>query len=458
MPTVVELSKHHTEIRNTYRSERNILSVTRRNVAIATTLALSFTLLAALPSNADDTVWLSGIPNSSTITSPNSTLVNGTLTTSTGAPFPAGAEVVMFAQPANDVLDALAVGESVGVDVVAKANTTATGTFSMRLRATNALQAYADVHNNINFTIMAVNNGEVASFATSRTIIPYVAPCAACRAIDPAATGPATPASPAQLVSTSVNTSIAADVAASASTPDSISVQASPIEADAGATAAPAIGDSFDKTQTCDTTRVKTYPNGLVVLGTAHVASAATHVTSDFVYESAKSTSVGWAISTSGRIGSFKQEGMHTTSGSSEIGFPAHTAPGNWKFSGNFHFGKFKYTCRDVWSTVDHLVNYQVYATTQTVGMDTAATTFPATSTDCGALEYGGGYYTEQKAKASELSNSANISAVVDDIGIGLTSRSGYSTSAKLTYKNNATSHDRKICMGSGKKIYVTVP
>jgi hypothetical protein len=113
---------------------------------------------------ADNSLWVSSVRSSSGIVAARSTVVTGQALTATGVPFPVGTHVELIAEPPADVMESLAVGESVSEDAVAKANIGLDGAFTLKLAPTTSLSQCGAVYSPVNFVLQINSGTNLASY------------------------------------------------------------------------------------------------------------------------------------------------------------------------------------------------------------------------------------------------------------------------------------------------------
>ncbi|CCH77040.1 hypothetical protein BN12_160015 [Nostocoides japonicum T1-X7] len=155
----------------------------------------------------------------------------------------------------------------------------------------------------------------------------------------------------------------------------------------------------------------------------------------DLVYGSGASSTLGIGVSTSGSYGSFKASGSTTVSSNSSVNFPAYT--GLQHDYTQFDYGKYGLSCDGIY------LNYKVQARYWAGGASVYHPSSAPTANYC-VSQVSGSSFTKSSSTAYTFSTGADVSGA---IGIDLSTRTGYTPAAKVTYSFTST---RRLCGTSG--------
>ncbi|MFE2432657.1 hypothetical protein ACFXJ5_38845 [Streptomyces sp. NPDC059373] len=231
----------------------------------------------------------------------------------------------------------------------------------------------------------------------------------------------------------------AADVTAEESASSPVSLSDDPTSADASDT------DTSDVTtaaadagvsKACHSTLVKDYGARSDIVGQSY--SATTGVTHTFTYVSGADSSLGVGVSASGTYGSFKVDGTSSKSSSASESFPTYGNNKGVYYKTGFHYGKYKILCG---SRAGIYTYYKVKAISFAGGATTSSASIP-TAKLC-VTQNADTTFVENTSTAITWTDGLEIS---DYIGIDLSTETGYTKSAELTYHFNKK---RRLC-GTG--------
>lgn len=360
--------------------------------------------------------WLPSIPDSAALTTP--TIISGIIASSAGVPFPAGTGVEVVAEPSNEVLSSTAIGDSIQDTPVAKGHVGTNGAFAIRLPANASLARFASA-NFVNLELRAISGGSLALFAFPHLLRDSTSAAGA---------------------------TANASAAPAALTSELVELRAQPPTAAVSAAQA-ALSGVVDKTDVCGSTKIASYAGIPVEL--AGVYTAASGTTGEFDYKASSTSELGLAISVSGKAGTYSQSGTHavTTSSSWDFGIQtgAHT---DWT---HFTYTKYSLYCYPVGSSYSPgaIYSYETIPTSLDGGEYIYAATAPSAppAANCGPLA-ASGHVTISSTTASTWSSGVSISGV-GGLTVNLSSRTGYSTSSSITYRNNTTT-TKHVCGVSG--------
>jgi hypothetical protein len=361
-------------------------------------------------------VWLPEIADSATLKSP--AIVTGTITDNSGVPFAAGTAVELVAFPSSDVTDRMAIGDSVQATPVAKALVRAGGIFAIRIGDISALARYASKSQSVDFEVRAISGGHYAAYSFSRTMMTHagvVQLASATTANQPAGT--------------------VMDLRALAVQAKIVSLPPNPVVSRLGA-------DSgvINKTDVCGESLVSSYGSRAVTVGSTY--TTASGASAKFTYSAGATSTLGVGYSVSGTYGSFSGSGTSDRSSASTVDFG--TRSGSYTYGTFFTYGKYAQWCYPVYnsglkSTYAYKVHSNGYAGGSTVNVSSAPT-----ATYCVALASGTSF-SKSTTAAYTWSGGASLSSV---IGVNLSSKTGYTSTAKLTY--SAGSGNKHVCGTSG--------
>lgn len=313
--------------------------------------------------------------------------IQGVLTDSSGVPLPAET-VTLVAWPSAESQAAIAAGEDVPTQEVATSTTDESGHFAFGGAILEDQLAYfANGSAIVDLTVESDAGGEPHVYALSRYLPRLVA-----------ANG-GIPEAPPELDT------------------DPIVVEGVvPDEPDAGDPAA-------TTPIACAWKKVSTLGARWVQVGSAYTAGG---TTASFSYKVDTTSSVGVGISASGRVGTFKVSGTSVVTSSSTITFPSVSGTGGkriWRTQ--FVFAKYKRDC--VGTSYDMT---KVSAVKPAGGASyTTPSVAPTTLSENCAVFLANSTFTKSSTRASTYS--ASLAA---DIGIDLTSTTGYSATAKVKF------------------------
>ena len=400
----------------------------------------------------------------STVTS----AITGHIEGSDGADFAAGTPVVVWSTPSEDALAAAKVGDSFVDTPIASGVVGSAGAFSVPINDVSSLSKYASNDGVLNLEVRAADGTDIAPFALSRKIVTVDGTAALVdpsdlsnsKATTAAAALVAAANKPSTIAATKVTKSIARKTsrmmsAASDELPvdpqdPSMDPTDGPPDTDetpeptstATATGAPGpVGggpDNRSSTQVCGTDYLQDFGARKVIVGSSYANAAST--TGTFTYSSGASSSISVAYSVSGSKGSYSKGGTTSISSKGAVGFG--TRSGAYSYATYFKFGKYGDYCYDVGSkkNADSYYSFKVRPSSYAGGGTVNSSTTP-TATKCTTFSGGGTTITRSSSSANTWTSGADLNAV---IGINLSSKTGYTSTAKLSYKNNGSS--KKIC------------
>ena len=396
--------------------------------------------------------------------------ITGHIEGSDGTAFAAGTPVVVWSTPSQDSLAAAKVGDSFVNTPIASGVVESGGAFSVPIDDVTSLSQFASKDGLLNLEVRAADDTDVAPFALSRKIVTVDGKAAL---VDPGdlSNSKATTATTAQVAAANKPTTIAATKAPKSVARKTARVMAvasdelpvdpqdpsqDPTDGSGGApldpsqeTPEPTSGtggpgtvgggpDSPSSTQVCGEDYMQDFGSRKVIVGSSYANAGST--TGTFTYSSGASSSIGVGYSVTGSKGSYSQSGTSSSSSNGSVGFG--TRSGGYSYATYFKFGKYGSYCYQVGSkkNVDSYYAYKVRPSSYAGGGTVNSSTTPS-ATKCTDFSGGGTTITRNSSGANTWSSGASLDAV---IGINLSSKTGYTSTAKLSYKNNGSK--KKIC------------
>jgi hypothetical protein len=375
-----------------------------------------FTVLIASIGLAATSMTIS--PFAAASTSPGPT-ISGTATRADGSPFSRGAPVALFAT-ARDHADS-AVGRTVESVRVATSRVGASGAFELIIEDIETVEALADESAVVDFEVRAVDRTALAPYSISRKIVH--------------ADGRVLLADPAFDQETS---------SARAATTEPLQITGtttieSPLEAGLiaeGSASAVQGSGAAPMTQVCGETKTKNLGTRRVLVGATYAMAGST--TGRFTYKAGASSSLGVAYSASGRGGTWSRAG--TTSRSSTAGVSFGSRTGGNAYSTYFTYGQYAQWCRPLGSSKNNVYNHVVKANGYAGGSHVKKAPVPSAKY-CTPLSRRD-TVTRKTTTSNTWSNAVNFSG---PLGVNLTAKTGWSSSASMSYTNNSSSNKR-IC------------
>jgi len=386
------------------------------DIAIAAVLGTALAFGATLPPTAvaDDSGgsvaaaddWLTEIPLSSEL--PGAPLVSGTLDDASGGPVAAGNPIVLWGWPSNEVLEAMADGDSVNLIPLGKALTTESGEFALRVDDDSVAERLAGDGGAVNLEVQAWTPEGVASYSFSSDIT---------------AGGELTADSAADVAGVELVTDTVADTAV--------------FPRDVTAV--------FNKTDVCGATKKATYRDVDTIVGRMY--STTSGIKSYFSLRDGAESTLGVGVSVSGAYGSFEQSGTSSVAIDDTFTWDKKALNGGRQFRTDFTYGKFAHWCYPVSSpSLKRTYKYSVKPITWEGGGSYATETPPAVgSGNC--RPFAGG--TSQERKTTRATTTATGAKLSSFIGVNLSSQVGYSSDAIARIYNDG-SVQRRICGTNG--------
>lgn len=331
-------------------------------------------------------------------------VVSGRLLTAAGAAFPKGAPVELVAYPSAEVVDSMVVGDDIQVTPVAKGFVKADGNFALRLPPGTDLARFESAAGSVDLEVRDFSGDYYAAHSLSST------------PADLEALAPGSTASSGVRVGVEVR-----------------SLPANP--------AVRALAESrtaaLDKTDVCGETLVANYGSKAVTVGATYTGGSGR--TGEFTYTSGASSQLGVGFSTSGVYGSFSSSGTISRSSTDQVEYSAGT--GGRAYKTYFKYGKYSQWCYPIYNPSQKSVYaYKVHASGFAGGGYVASASVPSAS-HCVPLGNGLSY-SKTNTASTTFSSGASLSST---IGINLSSKTGYTSSAWVKYKNTSGS-SRNLC------------
>jgi hypothetical protein len=189
-------------------------------------------------------------------------------------------------------------------------------------------------------------------------------------------------------------------------------------------------------TQVCGETKTKNLGTRRVLVGATYAMAGST--TGRFTYKAGASSSLGVAYSASGRGGTWSRAG--TTSRSSTAGVSFGSRTGGNAYSTYFTYGQYAQWCRPLGSSKNNVYNHVVKANGYAGGSHVKKAPVPSAKY-CTPLSRRD-TVTRKTTTSNTWSNAVNFSG---PLGVNLTAKTGWSSSASMSYTNNSSSNKR-IC------------
>lgn len=371
-------------------------------------------------------------------------LASGILTDPSGVPI-AGVPVSLLAWPDIAALAALADGESIDFPIIARAVTASDGSYSLGggstavSNAADAAGADGLVDLQVQASVSAVNGGIVSSPGFSARVESRAGAKILSAVATGAVLGAAGVSQRIDLALTAPSKVILSGVARSGAQ------QARAVRADAGPTAG---GHDvvIQSTQNCGATKVKSYPRTPVIVGRMY--STTSKIKSLFELRTNAETTVGVASSVSGKYGAFSQSNTTTVKLSDSYTWEKATLKGGRQYITDYTYARFANWCYPVYSppSSKHTYLYTVRPVRWEGGGRTAVEKVPTTPASNCRVFSALSHQSKTTSTATTTKNGVKLDHV---LGIDLTSKAGYTSSAKAVMYN-VSSNGRHICGTSG--------
>ena len=337
---------------------------------VALTALVASTALAGPAFAADPDGPVPGVTDSARLSTP--VLVAGTVEGADGAPA-AGVPVAIRVWPDSETLGKLPIGASVPTQIVGTAVTDGSGGYELRVDPSKSVSKLADRNGIVSFDVVAGSGEASTSFATTRTAGELSTTTAAARTAKPS-------------VST-VDLTLPASAAAA--------------KGEAAAVA-------------CQLKKLATYGPKWTVVGETYTHPGSTAA---FTYTSGSSSTLGIGVSSGG--GAFTAGGTTSVSSTATLGFPTTPVNSARQWRTQFRYDKFTDLCGHISARPTAFLGGTGIVYAVTIAATKCVAQVPNTS------------FTKSTTTASTLSGGVDTSS---DIGIDLSARTGFTTTAKVTY------------------------
>ncbi len=321
----------------------------------------------------------------------------------------AGATVAVFAETPDVV--ALETGESGQMPLIGTATTDADGSYTLDVPATFDASAYADTAGVLTFSAVVQDGAYVQTDAFQRQVdtsggrARFVAVGDADQAFSAKAAQQASARALVEASPASLSFDLASPQTQKVKRADSVKAAAGDVH-----TASTSVSVKDD------------YGSRWAYVG--QWASTTSGVTAKFHYNRSASSSLGVAVSTSGKAGTFKADGTRSRSSDATVGFAKTTGKGSFKFRTQFHYQKRLYTtCTAGWTCSS---KYKIEPVSWRGGASTLNRTIPS-ATKCVPHDKG----TDHSQKATKA---YTFKAGVSNAGmttVELSAQSGFSSTVR---------------------------
>ncbi|MFI5734109.1 hypothetical protein ACIA49_28600 [Kribbella sp. NPDC051587] len=400
-------------------------SVRREVLTGAVAVSLLAGLLPVTPAGAADAAGIGVVSGRVAAGVDESVVAHGMVKTTSGKSA-ASVPVVLYAWPGNDVTEKMQVGDEATLQQLSETTAGADGSFQLKLTDLSALAPVTGPDGIVNFEIVA-GEGEsavpfgfprkVSTVAGKKTLIDAVA--------DPSAAGQ--PEAPPLL-----SIDLAAGKIVDKTPVETAVVDGEPLaEGDEG----------FVKG--CTVTLVESYGARWTFIGVHY--NDTTKVTTDFGYVRDATSELGVGLSATGKQGSFKASGTMARSTNGSINFDTVGDFQDRYRKTQFRYGKYRVICtRPGGIPVPY---YEARATAWVAASDSwkpKGSPKIDYANNC-AKQQANVTVTMANTRAVTFSNGVTIGA---EIGIELSSRTGYSRTSTVAYRFNASG--RQLCGTTG--------
>ena len=399
---------------------------TRRgsHVAALATLALFGSVVPAgaqVPAT-DGTEGRGGIPQAST-----PALVTGTITDESGNPL--AVDLHLVAWPSESRVEAMEVGEAVPVTRVAETTSAEDGSFELRIDSATPMDEFSNDAGIVNFDIVSTGSEASATYSFSRRQIEAGNTAIWIDALqEPRGhEEPATLHLPIDVTmvvggtSTETSTSSEEFDAAYQETLGSAPSDTNALPGTELLAIAPTLASSSG---TCPVTLVKTYTAQWDLVGELYNY----YSKGQYTYTTGANSVLGIGYSASGAYGSFKASGTASKSSTSTQGFPTYGEYAMRYLDTKFQYGLYAYYGYNGFYC--SFLGYYARPYKFFGGVSARTVSTRPTATHCTSFASGSFFVTEN-ATASTWSNGMKMGS---QIGIDLSSRTGWTSAAKLRY------------------------
>lgn len=351
------------------------------------------------------------------------TVARGRATVADGTPA-AGGEVLLLAWPADEDLEATQPGDAVAVTQVASSVVADDGTWELRLKNPTAVLPFRSHRSgDVDLEVVLLHDGVATPFAFSR--------------VADRTTGRLTSGAGAPDVLTVELAAVRSEGRGRPRSSDDPDTPGATADADDSA-AVEAIDMSVI------TTHVKDYAAKWDLV--AQTYNVGTGWSNKVTYKSNASSRLGIGVSPSGAFGTFKAEGTKTQSSTAELGFPVQSGAGKYTyFDTQFVPALYKITaCGPMGGACDTW--YEARVKSFAGGTRTRSLSSYPSASYCTPYKPGS-YLTKDSSTAVQWTNGWDMDG---NIGIDLSSQTGYTTTISLTYQLSSQSTSSRNLCGTG--------
>lgn len=357
-------------------------------------------------------------------------IVTGTIKDTLGAVVP-NAHVELLMWPGEDALSAAQVDDEVNLVSLASVDADSSGNFSLNLANLSALAPGAVGDNIADLEVVAtLPSGEVSQFSFSRKLVnTNILGLTIEAAVDPE--------SPDNVINNLISgltQQLVVPLTNLVLKAGSSSATSLPADALAEVDPSAVVPEPSEEVVPFGCSQTLTKDLGLRTTQVNAAGVTYSGATTDFVYTSGASSSLGVAVSESGKYGSWDASGSSSKSTSSSVSYPAY-GTGYWARKTQFHYGTYRVGC---YYTAGMGVVYSQWYETRPIKWAGGATSYKSTSypsaTYCVTHEAGSSF-TRQSSSAVTWSNGVALGGA---IGIDLSSHTGYTSDAASKFNFNS--------------------
>lgn len=391
--------------------------------------------------------WLTDIPLSSELET--DVVASGTIETADGDEFAANLPVALYGWPSIDVLDSMAIGESVHLTPIAKALTDADGSFELRIDDPAAAERLATDEGLVDLQVQAWSPDSAASYSFTKQLTEDDGELVL---DDPDEAGDVTAEDAA---AGEVEDAAAEDAAAEDAGTEDAAAEDGGEAADLELVAEP-VGDAealpddaeqvFEKSDVCGATKLWNATGVDVIVGRMY--SSTVGIRSYFKLSQSGTATLGVATSVSGKYGGYDQSGTTTVTLDDSFTWEKSKLTTGRQFVTDFTYSKFSNWCYPVYASPSQkqVYSYTVKPTRWEGGGFTQSESVPSVkAANCRPFA---GLTTQTKASTKATTNTLGVK-IKSILGINLTSKSGYT--GKVTAKiYNISQKKKTLCGTSG--------
>ncbi|GAB3535271.1 hypothetical protein GCM10027403_12520 [Arthrobacter tecti] len=374
------------------------------------------------------------------------------MTDETGATVGAGELVVLYGWPSSDILSAMQVEESVKLLPVAKAYTRTDGSFDLRVEDPAVVEPIASSTDQVDFEISSDQAEASYVYHFDRTLSQTSTGSFVLTGTTNSGSGydtggggghtlPVEPTpTPLRAGTTSSQTQTDEGATAEPAT-ETVHVKLAPMSTgktrDTESTGASAVADF--KNKACYSKKLVTYSPTWVTVGQSFVNT--TNVISDFQYSHGATSSLGIAVSASGKAGSYSSGGTNSITSSATIDFPQQGSNTAKRFESSFVYAKFQSYCHTV-QRGNYNFKYTIKPIAFAGGSRVVNQPFP--SANYCRPHASGTKFTKETSSSITWSNGVTLGSTV---GVQLSSQTGYTGKARAFFDFRSS---RQLCGSHG--------